>query len=144
MYIMNCTIHFYLLNEHFSMEYAETNYNGEESDLNRKYEWEDELLINNVHDVIEQKKASYMLRGSFSDDKDFEYSVENMRLFSVLTDDAPVEIGCSESILSSCEISKDEDSFNVKIFIKDFEPMSNPVPGIFIAAQEFPKELISE
>jgi hypothetical protein len=28
------------------------------------------------------------------------------------------------------------------VYLKDFEPMSNPVPGIYIAAQEFPKELI--
>ncbi|MBL1279297.1 MAG: hypothetical protein COA33_003455 [Fluviicola sp.] len=141
---MKCSIHFYLLNEHFSEEHAEANHNGEESDMNRKYEWEDELLINNVLDIVEQEKANYPLQGSLADGKAFSYDVADMRLFDVLTEDTPVTVGCSESIMESCELSKNGDDFDLKIYIKDFEPMSNPVPGIFIATQEFPKELIGE
>lgn len=139
---MKCKIHFYLLNQHFSEEHAEANHNGEESEMNRKYEWEDELLINDVQDVTEQEKAIYQLQGSFPDGEPFALDVKNMRLFEVLTDNGPVSVGCSESIMDSCELLEDKDGFAVKIFIKDYEPMSNPVPGVFIAAQEFPKELI--
>ena len=140
--IMKCNIHFYLLNEHFSEEHAEANHGGEESEMNRKYEWEDELLINDVHDVVMREKATYALQGSFPEGESFSYDVFNMRLFDVVTDSAPVEIGCSESIIDSYELDESEEGYDLKIFIKDFEPMSNPVPGIFIAAQEFPKELI--
>lgn len=142
--IMKCNIHFYLLNEHFSLEHAEANHEGEESEMNRKYEWEDQLQINEVHDVVMNEKAIYALQGSFPDGKSFSYDVLNMRLFDVITDSAPVAIGCSESIMDSYELSKSDGGFDLKIFIKDYEPMSNPVPGIFIAAQEFPKELIEE
>ena len=88
---MKCRIHFYLMNEHFSVEHAEAHYNGEESEMNPKHEWEDELaLTNEVDEVIEHENAIYP----------------------------------------------------IQVTLKELEPMSNPVPGIYIAAQEFPKELI--
>ena len=141
---MKCNIHFYLLNEHFSVEHAEANHNGEESEMNRKYEWEDELLVHDVHDVTSEEKATYKLQGSFPDGEAFAFDVKNMRIFEIHTDKGPVQVGCSESIMDSCELTENDNGFEVKIFIKDYEPMSNPVPGIFIAAQEFPKELIIE
>ncbi|MDC0100677.1 hypothetical protein OAI90_10345, partial [Crocinitomicaceae bacterium] len=52
------------------------------------------------------------------------------------------QLACSESILSSFDIEKSDEVFVVKIYIKDDEPLANPVPGVYIAAQEFPKELI--
>ena len=40
------------------------------------------------------------------------------------------------------EIEEKEDETVIRIYLKDYEPMSNPVPGIYIASQEFPKELV--
>ena len=31
---------------------------------------------------------------------------------------------------------------NLLVYLKDYEPLTNPIPGIYIAAQEFPKELM--
>jgi len=110
--------------------------------MNRKYEWEDELVVNDVQGVMEQEKAVYTLQGSFPDGEDFSFEVKNMRLFEILAEQGPLQVGCSESIVDSTELIEGENGCQVNIFIKDYEPMSNPVPGIFIAAQEFPKELI--
>ena len=93
---MNCKIHVYLLNEHFSQEHADAHYNGEESENNLKYEWEDEFAITST----------------------------------------------VESIVETHELIKDENGFTIKIFLKDFEPMSNPVPGIYVASKEFPQALV--
>ena len=140
---MKCKIHFFLLNEHFSVEHAEANHNGEESEMNRKYEWEDELQIKgDVKEIIEHEKAVYSLKGSFSDEETFSFDVAKMRLFEIVTELESTFVGCSESILENAEL-KENDLYELSIYIKDFEPMSNPVPGIFIAAQEFPKELIN-
>jgi hypothetical protein len=66
-----------------------------------------------------------------------------MRLFEIQSSDAPkVYIGASESIVSSSTVEKTDESYTIEIFLKDYEPMSNPTPGIFIAAKSFPKELI--
>lgn len=139
---MNCRIHLYLLNEHFSIEHAEANHDGEESEMNRKYEWEDELQVRDVQDVKMIENGVYSLQGSLSENESFAYDVPKMRLFELQTEKGVVQVGCSESILDSCELTNESSEFSVKILIKDYEPMSNPVPGIFIAAQEFPKELI--
>ena len=139
---MNCRIHLYLLNEHFSVEHADANHDGEESDMNRKFEWEDELNVKNVQGVKEVENGIYVLQGNISEEESFAYDVPKMRLFEIETSEGKLQVGCSESILDSCELEKNETEFSIKILIKDYEPMSNPVPGIFIAAQEFPKELV--
>jgi len=139
---MNCRIHLYLLNEHFSVEHADANHDGEESDMNRKFEWEDELNVKNVQGVKEIENGVYVLQGNISEEESFAYDVPKMRLFEIETTEGKLHVGCSESILDSCELEKNETDFSIKILIKDYEPMSNPVPGIFIAAQEFPKELV--
>ena len=139
---MNCRIHLYLLNEHFSIEHADANHDGEESDMNRKFEWEDELNVKNVLGVQEIENGVYVLQGSVSEGESFAYDVPKMRVFEIETAEGKLQVGCSESILDSSELEKNEDEFSIKILIKDYEPMSNPVPGVFIAAQEFPKELV--
>ncbi len=141
---MKCSVHFYLLNKDFSIEHAEANHNGEESEMNRKYEWEDELNIPLGIDSFEKMEDEiYVLRG-FRNDKEFSYEVPKMFLFNLVKNGEVTQVGCSSSILDSYEIIENNEGVSIQFFIKDYEPMSNPVPGIFIAAQEFPKELIAE
>jgi hypothetical protein len=143
-YNMRCRIHFYLLNAHFSMEHAETHHDGEESEFNQMFEWEDELAITSEVEGIESNRyTTYPLQGVLPDGTQFSHEVSEMRLFEIKTVDQPITyVGCSESILDSYEIKEDNEQITLRVYIKDYEPMSNPVPGIYIAAQEFPKELI--
>lgn len=138
---MDCTIHFYLLNDHFSQEHADAHYGGEESEFNLRYEWEDELKITtNVTDVLSVERGAFPLQGEL-DGKSFSHEIENMRLFQI-EGEVPAVVGCSESILDSYHILKNEQEIILEVFFKDYEPMANPIPGIYIASQEFPKELI--
>ena len=141
---MICKAHFYLLNDHFSIEHANENFNGEESELNRRHEWEDELEIKTeVSDVHVEENGTYLLQGELPDGDAFSNEIPSMRLFNIANGEKVVaQLACSESIISSFDIEKSEEAFVVKIYIKDDEPLANPVPGIYIAAQEFPKELI--
>ncbi|MFT6503134.1 MAG: hypothetical protein ACJASQ_003266 [Crocinitomicaceae bacterium] len=141
---MICKAHFYLLNDHFSIEHANENFNGEESELNRRHEWEDELEIKTeVSDVHVEENGTYVLQGELPDGDSFSNSISKMRLFNIANGEQVVaQLACSESIISSFDIEKSDEAFVVKIYIKDDEPLANPVPGIYIAAQEFPKELI--
>lgn len=129
------------MNDDFSIEHAEANFGGEESENNRKFEWQDEMKITtSVTGINMHKKANYPLKGVMPDETPFDISIPNMRLFEI-EGEAPVYVGCSESILDSFEIEEGE-NWILRLFLKDFEPMANPIPGIYIAAQEFPKELI--
>ena len=49
-------------------------------------------------------------------------------------------LGISPSIALS--LDKNKNQWTIEIYIKDFEPMANPIPGIYIASKEFPKELL--
>lgn len=141
---MKCKIHIYLLNDLYSQEFADAHHEGNPSIDNVKYDWEDELSISSdVLSVEEHKGVSYPLSGMDENDQAFQYDIPDMHLFEIQSSDAPkVYIGASESIVSSTSCLKDEHGYTIEITLKDYEPMSNPIPGIFIAAKSFPKELI--
>jgi hypothetical protein len=141
---MNCKIHIYLLNDLYSQELADEQHEGNQSIDNIKYEWEDELSISSdVISVTELSDVAYPLAGMNEHNEAFQFDIPNMRLFEIQSSDAPkVYIGASESIVSSATFEKTDESYTIEIFLKDYEPMSNPTPGIFIAAKSFPKELI--
>lgn len=141
---MTCKAHFYLLNDHFSIEHANENFNGEESELNRKHQWEDELEIKTeVTDVHVEENGTYVIQGAMPDGETFKHDVAKMRIFNIANDEQVVaQLACSESIISSFEIEKTDEVLKVHVYIKDDEPLANPVAGVYIAAQEFPKELI--
>lgn len=141
---MKCNIHVYLLNEHFSPEHAEAHHKGEESENNLKYEWEDEFAItSDVTSVKLHENASFPLQGQLPDGTEFKHEVSKMLLFEIVSADAPTAfVGASMSIVDSQELIKTPDGFEIKIYLKDYEPMANPMPGIYIASKEFPKALI--
>ncbi|PHR33262.1 MAG: hypothetical protein COA38_05250 [Fluviicola sp.] len=138
---MNCKVHFYLLNDDFSVEHAEANHEGKESENNRLHEWEDELDITTEVTGMEMHEgASFPLQGQHPDGKDFHFDIKGMRLFELLGEQKTV-LGCSESLFDSYEWIEG-DNYTLKIYLKDYEPLTNPIPGMYITAQEFPKELM--
>jgi hypothetical protein len=141
---MNCKIHIYLLNDLYSQELADTQHEGKQSIDNIKYEWEDELSISSeVISITELSNVEYPLAGMNENNEAFQFDIPNMHLFEIRSSDAPnVFVGASESIVSSAKLEKTDESYTIEIFLKDYEPMSNPTPGIFIASKSFPKELI--
>jgi len=141
---MKCTIHVYLINELYSQEYADQHHDGNPSEDNKEFDWEDELSISsNVITVEELKDEVFKLQGINQNNDNFSVDVFNMRLAKITSDDAPeVFVGASESILDTMSIEKIEGEFLISIYLKDNEPHANPIPGIYIASKEFPKELI--
>ena len=141
---MKCIIHTFLLNDLYSQDLADSQNRGEESSDNKKYGWEDEIKVSSeVLDVEELKAHSYFLAGSRADGSNFSIEVPQMRLVKISSSDASdLYVGASESIISEIQIMKTTAQFSVEIYLKDLEPMANPVPGIYIASKEFPNELI--
>ena len=141
---MNCKIHIHLLNELFSQELADAQHNGKETADNLRYEWEDELEITSeVTSVVEHQAATYTLAGYDENNTLFSYEIADMHLFEIHSaDHAPTFVGASKSIVDHCQLTQEQNTYKISIFLKDYEPMSNPTPGIFIASKSFPKELI--
>lgn len=141
---MNCRINVYMLNEHFSQEHADANFGGKPSENNRLYDWEDDMRITSTVTKVEvHRKASFPLQGEMPDGTAFSHDITNMFLFEVQSEGLPSTfIGCSESILNSFEQEQEEDTIHLKLYISDYEAFANPIPGIYIASQEFPSELV--
>ena len=140
---MKCVVLCYQINELFSQSFADENHEGKPSTDNIKHHWEDEMQISShVVSVEELENVTYQLEGSYADGQEFKFGIPAMRLVKISSDNAPLcYVGASESILEKIEIKDAPDQFIVKLFLKDLEPMANPVPGIYIAIKEFPKEL---
>ena len=139
-----CVFNVFLLNEHFSPEYAEAQHGGKDSENNRRYDWEDEFAITSSVKKIEVLEGvEYPLRGVLPDGKEFSYDVPSMLVFKIVSEDAPeTYIGASQSIVDRYEQEELEGKVRIRIYLKDYEPMANPIPGVYIASKEFPKELI--
>jgi len=141
---MKCTIKVYCLNQFYSQEIADRDHNGLPSEDNREFDWEDELKVSShVESADEKIGATYVIAGEMGDGNSFSYDVTNMRLVEIVSSDAPVlQVGVSESILNEVAIEQIQDELFVSFFINDYEPLANPIPGVYIASKEFPKELI--
>jgi hypothetical protein len=139
-----CVFQVFMLNEHFSQEHADAQHGGKESPNNRRYDWEDEFAITSKVDAIEiHENAVYPLAGTLPDGKEFRYDVPAMFLVEISSIDSdPVFVGVSQSILDHYETDLSGESCRIRIFIKDYEPLANPVPGVYIASKEFPEELV--
>ncbi len=141
---MKCNINVFMLNEHFSQEHADANFGGKPSENNRLYDWEDDMRItSDVTSVIEHRKVSFPLQGELASGEMFNHTIENMFLFEIQSKDQPSTfVGCSESILDSFTQETENEIISLKIYIRDYEAYANPIPGIYIASKDFPKELI--
>lgn len=139
---MEFTACFYKLNEDFSPEFAEANHDGKPSENNRLYEWEDELILkNDIKSVEILEGEAYFLKGE-QNGKQFEEPVNGMILFNILgIDNSITQMACSQVLVENYELF-DEDKLKLDVFFKGTEPLSNPVPGVYIALQDFPKSLI--
>lgn len=142
---MKCSVHFFLINDLFSEELAEREHGGEESEDNRRYQWEDEFAITTpVAEVISHEDMVYPLMGAMPDGTEFREEVGGMRLFELKgTGGNSTWVGCSESLLDEFDLAKLEDEWVLTVFLKDNEPYANPITGIYIASKEFPKSLIA-
>lgn len=140
---MRLNVHFYMLNEHFSQEHADAQHNGEESEHNLRYEWEDELsLTTEVKEVITHRKAVYTIAGQLATGENFGYEIPGMLLFDIVAEDGTItQMACSESIVDSFELIEENDYLRLNVCLIETEPHTNPIPGIYVALQEFPKEL---
>ena len=141
---MKCTIHVYLINELYSQEFADEFHRWNPSEDNKELDWEDEFSISSDVSTAEELQYSvYKLEGENGTGDYFAVEVPNMRLVKISSNDAPdVFVGASESMIDTLSIEKLNDEILVSIYIKDNEPHANPIPGIYIASKEFPKELI--
>jgi hypothetical protein len=131
------------MNYDFSPEFAEAHHDGNESENNRFYDWEDELKITTeVKDIEVVDNAIYTLQGEKGGEA-FSEEIKNVLLFNIIGESGAVtQMACSKSLVLKYDINREEDSINLKVFLEEMEPLTNPIAGIYIAIQDFPKSLV--
>lgn len=140
---MTCNVHFYCLNGLYSQEFADEFHQGQASEDNREFDWEDEFDINaEVLEIQEEENATYTLQGTMPNGTSFSQPVSKVRIVNIHTASGLIQLAVSESILAEITIEKTADEWIVSGYINDLEPHANPIPGIYIASKEFPKALI--
>src|SRR5690554_7100755 len=115
---MKCTARFYKLNYDFSPEFAEAHHKGEESENNRFYDWQDELVITtDVKDVNVLENSVYIIQGK-KNGENFSEEVPNMMIFQIIGENDEITImACSHSMLNKYVIERDKEKNIININI---------------------------
>jgi len=138
-------LHFILVNSEFNQGIADDLNEGEESEDNIKYLWEDELKVSEpIKEFKIKNNAIYTLAGLFPDDREFSFEIDDMTIVDCLTENEKnMQFAVSKKLLKKTEIIKDEkkDETHLYFYLRDGLPFENPMEGIYIIRQNFPKEL---
>lgn len=142
---MNLFLHFILVNSEFNQGLADDLYEGQESEDNIKYLWEDEFKVSEpVKEFKIKNNAIYTLKGYFPDDKSFSFEIWDMTVVDCITEaGTSMQFAVSKKLVKKTEKVVDEkaDETHMYFYLKDAIPMENPMNGVYIVKTDFPKEL---
>lgn len=142
---MNLYLHFILVNSEFNQGLADDLYEGQESEDNIKYLWEDEFKVSEpVKEFKIKNNAIYTLAGYLPDDKLFSFEIWDMTVIDCITETGTsMQFAVSKKLVKKTEKIVDEKAgeTHMYFYLKDAIPMENPMNGVYIVKTDFPKEL---
>jgi hypothetical protein len=140
---MKVTINVKLVNSKFSQAYADKDNEGEETEDNIKYLWEDEFDVQgNVREFKVVNNATYLLRGLYPNDDEFAFEIPDMMIVECTMDDGSItQLPFSKKAVSKTDKVESSDSFLFNVYLKSVRQVVNPMTGVYILADDFPKEL---
>jgi hypothetical protein len=142
---MNLYLHFILVNSEYNQGLADDLYEGQESEDNIKHLWEDELKVSEpVKEFKIRNNATYKLAGYFPDDSEFNFEIPDMTVCDCTTENGTaMQFAVSKKLLKKTEktVNEKEGETHLYFYLRDALPMENPMDGVFIVKQDFPKEL---
>jgi hypothetical protein len=144
---MEVYLHFKEINSDYSQAVADEFNEGQESEENIKYMWEDELMV--TEDVVDFKirnKTTYTLQGSYADGTAFSFEIPEMSICECKTASGNIiQFAVSGKLIKDTDkkTSKDGKQIRFTFFLRDKFPVENPFPGVYILSKDFPKELKS-
>ncbi len=142
---MNLHLHFILLNSEFNQGMAADLYNGEESEDNIKHLWEDELKVSEpVQEFKIKNNTTYTLAGYYPTDEIFSFEIPDMTVVNCTTiSGATMQFAISKKMIKKTEKTVDEQlkETHIYFYLRDAAPFENPMDGVYILKNDFPKEL---
>jgi hypothetical protein len=142
---MNLHLHFILVNSDFNQGLAADLYEGQETEDNIKHLWEDELKVSEeVADFKIKNNATYTLAGYFPNGEQFSFDVWDMTIVDCTTvSGKQMQFAVSKKLLKKTEknVNSDSNETHLHFYLRDSLPLENPMNGVYILKQDFPKEL---
>lgn len=141
---MNLHLHFILVNSEFNQGVANDLHGGQESEDNIKHLWEDELKVSEpVKEFKIKNNVSYALAGHLGENA-FNFEIPDMCICECLTEKGDeMQFAVSKKLLKKTEKTVDEltQETHLYFYLKDQLPLENPMNGVYILKENFPKEL---
>ena len=139
---MNLHLHFILINSEFNQGIANDLYEGKESEDNIKYLWEDELKVSeSIKEFKIRNNSVYNLKG-YVGETSFDFEIPDMTICDCITTDGnKMQFAVSKKLLKNTEKIVDKEETHLYFYLRDTLKIENPINGIYILKQDFPKEL---
>lgn len=141
---MIVTINVKLVNSQFSQAYADKDNEGEETEDNIKYLWEDEFEVQgNVTNFKVINNTTYLLNGLYPNDDEFSFEIPDMTVLECTLDNGSVTLlPFSKKAVSKTEKVETKKGMTFYVHLKSIREVVNPMTGVYILKDDYPKELL--
>jgi hypothetical protein len=142
---MKVTINVKLVNSKFNQAYADKENEGDETEDNIKYLWEDEFEVQgNVTNFKVVNNTTYMLNGLYPNDDEFSFEIPDMTVLECTMDNGSVTLmPFSKKAISKTEKTETNEGMTFFIQLKSIREVVNPMTGVYILKEDYPEELIA-
>ena len=141
---MKVTINVKLVNSKFNQAYADKENEGEETEDNIKYLWEDEFEVQgDVANLKVINNTTYFLNGLYPDDDEFCFEIPDMTVLEcTMQDGSQTLIPFSKKAISKTEKTETKNGIHFFVYLKSIKDIINPMQGVYIIKDDYPKELL--
>ena len=143
---MKVTVNVKLVNSEFDHDIAIALYEGDESEENIKYLWEDEFeVLGDIESFKVKNNAIYTLEGMKADDIKFSFEIWDMTIVECIDKEGKInQFSFSKKLVKSTEKLQEEKTKDIifNVLLTDKLEHVNPMDGLYILKSNFPKELL--
>ncbi|MES2130860.1 MAG: hypothetical protein V4506_00845 [Bacteroidota bacterium] len=141
---MIVTINVKLVNSKFNQAYADKENEGDETEDNIKYLWEDEFEVQgDVTNFKVVNNTSYLLKGLYPNDDEFCFEIPDMTVLECTMDDGSTTLlPFSKKAISKTERTDTKNGMTFFVQLKSIRDVVNPMTGVYIIKDDYPEELL--
>jgi hypothetical protein len=141
---MKVTINVKLVNSKFSQAYADKDNEGEETEDNIKYLWEDEFEVQgNVTNFKVVNNTTYLLKGLYPNDDEFCFEIPDMTILECeMENGTKTLIPFSKRAISKTDKQEVKSGIHFFVYLKSIKDIVNPMQGVYILKEDYPQELV--
>lgn len=141
---MKVTINVKLVNSKFNQAYADKENEGEETEDNIKYLWEDEFNIQgNVTNFKVINNTTYLLNGLYANNDEFSFEIPDMTVVECTMDNgSKTLIPFSKKAINKTDKLETKMGIKFSVQLKSKFEIINPMEGVYIIKEDYPDELL--